>query len=293
MTLLSYEIFNQIIEQGNFARTAEVMNLTPSAISHAVSAMEEEIGTEVFVRDKNGVKLTPTGEQLYPYVRRVLRASNDFEDALDRMRGLESGIVKIGCTNTVCTAWMPEIIIGFKQIHPGIEVQVAQGSYSDVNEWTKRGVIDMGIISEKACTDLDFEKLYEDELLCVTPKDYFKENSKEITPSALEHQPFVVQQDSYDKDINSYLYSHNLEIRANCRISDEQSTLAMVECGEGVSIMPKMFMDASSYDVDTYPLKPKEYRILGLFYSDRTILSTAARALLKHIREYVKIWQQE
>ena len=54
MTLLSYEIFSQIIEQGSFAKAAEFMHLTPSAVSHAVSSMEEEIGPAVFVRDKNG-----------------------------------------------------------------------------------------------------------------------------------------------------------------------------------------------------------------------------------------------
>lgn len=293
MTLLSYEIFSQIIEQGSFAKAAEFMHLTPSAVSHAVSSMEEEIGTAVFVRDKNGIKLTATGEQLYPYIRKILQANNGLNQTLDNMRGLETGFVKIGCTNTVCLAWMPDIITGFNKIHPNIQLQIFQGSYTDVCEWAKRGSIDIGIISEKACEGLEFEALYKDELLCVSPKGFFDKNITKITPEELKNQPFVVQQDSYNKDVNSYLYEHQLEVRANCHILDEQSTIAMVQCGAGLSIMPTLFIKTNTANVDTYPLEPKEYRVLGICYSDKALLSTAAQALSSHIREYIDSWEQE
>lgn len=302
MTLLSYEIFNNIVQYKSFAKAAQVMHLTPSAISHSVSSMEEEIGTALFVRDKSGVKLTTTGEELYPYINRILQANASLKQALDNLNGLEAGFVKIGCTNTVCIAWMSDIISGFKKLNPNISLQVFQGSYSDVNNWVKRGVIDVGIISEKACDSLEFEELYRDELVCVAPKGYFHRDVNKITPNELTDQPFVVQQDSYNKDVNSYLYEHQLEVRANCHILDEQSTIAMVECGAGLSIMPMLFVGANiSSDsrgehvsnVDIYPLDPKEYRILGLCYTDKSLLSTAARALSLYIKEYITQWRQE
>ncbi len=295
MTLLSYQIFNQIIKQGSFAKAAEVMHLTPSAVSHSVSSMEEEIGTAVFVRDKNGVRLTPTGEQLYPYIRRILQANEGLNQTLEEMKGLDVGFVKVGCTNTVCLTWMPGIIKSFNELHPGISLQVFQGSYSDVNDWVKTGTIDIGIISEKACDGVEFDELYADELVCVAPKAHFPHRIKKITPKELLNQPFVVQQDSYNKDVNSYLYENKLEVRANCHILDEQSTIAMVQCGAGLSIMPMLFvgssLNAQMASVDIYPLEPKEYRILGLCYLDKKLLSTAANALSDHIREYVKTWR--
>lgn len=295
MTLLSYQIFNQIIKQGSFAKAAEVMHLTPSAVSHSVSSMEEEIGTAVFVRDKNGVRLTSTGEQLYPYIRRILQANEGLNQTLEEMKGLDVGFVKVGCTNTVCLTWMPGIIKSFNELHPGISLQVFQGSYSDVNDWVKTGTIDIGIISEKACDGVEFDELYADELVCVAPKAHFPHRIKKITPKELLNQPFVVQQDSYNKDVNSYLYENKLEVRANCHILDEQSTIAMVQCGAGLSIMPMLFvgssLNAQMASVDIYPLEPKEYRILGLCYLDKKLLSTAANALSDHIREYVKTWR--
>ena len=74
MTLLEYRIFHTVIEQGSFARAAQVLHLTPSAISHAVSSMEEACGFALFVRGKGGVSLTRSGEALYPVIRQVLNA---------------------------------------------------------------------------------------------------------------------------------------------------------------------------------------------------------------------------
>ena len=54
MTLLEYRIFHTVVEQGSFARAAQMLHLTPSAISHAVSSMEEACGFALFVRGKIG-----------------------------------------------------------------------------------------------------------------------------------------------------------------------------------------------------------------------------------------------
>ena len=54
MTLLEYRIFHTVTQQGSFARAAQILHLTPSAISHAVSSMEESCGFSLFVRGKGG-----------------------------------------------------------------------------------------------------------------------------------------------------------------------------------------------------------------------------------------------
>ena len=72
MTLLSYQVFKAVVEQESFQKAAEVLNLTPSAVSHAVSSMEKELGFSLFTRNKAGVSLTNYGERLLPYINAVL-----------------------------------------------------------------------------------------------------------------------------------------------------------------------------------------------------------------------------
>ena len=71
MTLLACQIFSTIAHEGSFARTAEQLHLTPSAISHAVSTMEAECGFPLFTRTKSGVTMTAAAENLLPAIQRL------------------------------------------------------------------------------------------------------------------------------------------------------------------------------------------------------------------------------
>ena len=82
MTLLSYQVFQTVVEQGSFQKAAEVLHLTPSAVSHAVSAMEQELGFSLFTRNKGGVSLTNYGEHLLPYMNAVLNSDESLKQAI-------------------------------------------------------------------------------------------------------------------------------------------------------------------------------------------------------------------
>ena len=66
MTLFSYEIFDAVARQGSFNKAAQQLHLTPSAISHAIAVMEEELGFALFNRGKNGVSMTSYGASRTP-----------------------------------------------------------------------------------------------------------------------------------------------------------------------------------------------------------------------------------
>ena len=287
MTLLSYEIFQSIIDNGSFAKAASALHLTPSAVSHSISGMEEEIGFPLFIRNKNGVQLTSAGEEISPYIQKIVSSNNSLAQAVAQMQGLQTGTVRVGCTNTVCLTWIPHILKTFKDDYPQIDVEIFQGSYDDVIAWIKNGNIDLGIVSEAASEKLPFIPLYQDSLVCLVPKGYMPKDTKCMSPENLKGQPFVIQQDSCDIDIMNFLNKYHLSIRANCHILDDQSSIAMVECGAGISIMPELIFETVKSNVDVYPIEPRQYRTLGICSQNRDFMSPAAKVMLKHIKNYV------
>ena len=66
MTLLTYQVFKTVADIGSFHKAADILGLTPSAISHAISSMETELGFSVMTRGKNGIALTNTGNIYCP-----------------------------------------------------------------------------------------------------------------------------------------------------------------------------------------------------------------------------------
>lgn len=287
MTLLSYEIFQTIIEQGSFAKAAAMLHLTPSAISHTVSSMEEEIGCALFARSKSGVSLTVAGQQLYPYIQKIITGNKNLQQAIASLNGLSTGRVKVGCTNTVCLSWIPHIIQKFQEDYPQIDIEIFQGSYTDTTVWIRNGIIDFGIISQAATEGLPFLPLYRDDLMCVVPKGYMPSCTQYMTPDDLKHQPFVIQQESCDIDITNFLNKYHLCVRANCHVLDDQSAMAMVECGAGICIMPELFTKTVSCSVDIYPIRPQEFRVLGVCCMNMELLSPAAREMIKCIKHYL------
>lgn len=233
MTLLEYRIFHTVIAQGSFARAAQVLHLTPSAISHAVSSMEEACGFALFVRGKGGVSLTRNGEALYPMIRQVLNADEALGQTIDELKGMQRGTVRIGAFNSVCMTWLPELVTSFKKKFPGVEIEINQGTYDDVVQWLKTGVADIGFLSTHSARDLCVTPLYRDRMMCVVPKGFKTRNPGFITPEEMRQETFVIQGDATDADIQAFLAKYRLTVRASCRVNDDLSTIAMVESGFG------------------------------------------------------------
>ena len=137
MTLFSYEIFDAVARQGSFNKAAQQLHLTPSAISHAIAVMEEELGFALFNRGKNGVSMTSYGASLYPSIRDVLNSDEALKQSIARLNGLEKGKVKLGVFNSVCASLLPGLLKSFMTHYPQIELEVYQGSCEPVR-WISR-----------------------------------------------------------------------------------------------------------------------------------------------------------
>lgn len=290
MSLLSYQVFKTVVEQGSFIKASEVLSLTPSAVSHAVSSMEKELGFQLFIRNKRGVSLTNYGEHLFPYVNAVINSNESLQQVISQFNGLQKGSVKLGCFSSVCTNWIPDIVESFKQQYENITIEIYQGTYDDVIAWIKNGVVDLGFLSVSSAGNLSITPLYKDPLLCVVPKGFKKSGTKKyITLDEIRDHVFVSQRESCDADIQNFLQKYDLNVKSSCHVVDDLSTIAMVASGFGICIMPKLVMNDIPYPVDIYPIRPSECRIIGLSVLNSDFMAPAAKILHQHI---VKMYEK-
>ena len=282
MTLLSYQVLKTVADQGSFRKAAELLGLTPSAVSHAVSSMEKELGFFVFNRGKNGVMLTNYGERLLPYVNAVLNSDESLQQAVAEFNGLKQGRIKIGCFSSVCTNWMPELIHAFAKSYPAIEMEIFQGTYDDVSYWIKNGVVDVGFLSVSSAGEIPIVPLYKDPLLCVVPKGLRTRQGRMEVEELREYQ-FVTQRESTDADIQNFMKEHDLNVTSNYHVVDGLSTVAMVAHGFGICLMPEMVMQDIPYEVDCFHLKEDAYRIIGLAALDFEAMAPAVRMFYEQV----------
>ena len=287
MTLLTYQVFKTVAEIGSFHKAADILGLTPSAISHAISSMESELGFSVVTRSKSGVTLTNYGEHLLPYINAVLNSDESLKQVIDEMNGLKTGKVKIGVFSSVCTSWLPEILISFREKYEGITIEVFQGTYDDVAYWIKNAVVDLGLLSVSSAKDIPIQPLYRDPLMCVMPKGIKDASNPDFVDiEEMRVHTFVTQRDCTDADIQNFLKKNHLRIQSNYHVVDDLSTIRLVEKGFGICLMPKLVMQDIPYEVDVYPIQPEACRIIGIAAMNPDFMAPAVRTMYKHIMEH-------
>ena len=286
MTLFSYEIFDAVARQGSFNKAAQQLHLTPSAISHAIAVMEEELGFALFNRGKNGVSMTSYGASLYPSIRDVLNSDEALKQSIARLNGLEKGKVKLGVFNSVCASLLPEILKGFMNQYPQIEVEVYQGTYDDVKEWLRTGQVDLAFLSNNCKEEFTLTELFKEPLLCITPTDWPEPAGGVMTPALMDGQNFVVQWDATDAEMRQFLKKYGISTERRCHVIDDQSNVAMVEAGLGISIMPQLLLRHCNAHVKIYPIEPEEYRVVGLAVQRPTAMAPAVEQMFRHIVEF-------
>lgn len=287
MSLESYKVFNAVVKYQSFIRAAEIVNLTPSAVSRSIASLENTLGFQLFVRSRKGVQLTREGELIIPSVHAILNAEEQLQQISSEINGLERGTVVLGAFSSVCNNWIPTIIRSFKTLYPQINVHIMQGDYSDVVYWASNGIIDIGFASLPVDEDLFSTPLIEDRLLCVTPKTFMPKNTEYVTIKDIQTQPFVIQREGYNADTLALIKKYNLSIQPEYFIDDDQSILALVESGLGISIMPELILKKVSYNINVFPLEPNEFRTIGLIAQHKQLLSPATKKMYEHIIDLV------
>ena len=290
MTLFSYEIFDAVARQGSFNKAAQQLHLTPSAISHAIAVMEEELGFALFNRGKTGVTMTSYGASLYPSIRAVLNSDEALKQSVARLNGLEKGKVKVAAFNSVCTCLLPGILKSFKAQYPQIEVEVYQGTYDDMKDWLRNGQTDIAFLSFGCREEFALTELFAEPLRCITPKGWPAPPDGIMTPELMNGQDFVVQGDATDAEMRQYLKKHKISTERRCHVLDDLSNLAMVEAGMGISIMPEMLLKTCTSEVDIYPLSPAENRVVGITSQRPGAMAPAVEQMFHHIVEYCRTY---
>lgn len=146
MTLEQLRIFAAVADKQHVTRAASELNLTQSATSAAVAALEERYGVKLFDRVGRGIVLTHTGRTFLAEARAVLARAHAAEQVLRDLAGLKMGKLVIGASQTVANYWLPSRLQAFQAAYPGVDVEVRIANTERVAANVLEGQADIGFI---------------------------------------------------------------------------------------------------------------------------------------------------
>jgi DNA-binding transcriptional LysR family regulator len=146
MTLEQLRIFVAVAEKQHVTRAASELNLTQSATSAAIAALEARYGIKLFDRIGRGIALTRTGQDFLVEARAVLARARDATQVLNDLAGLKRGSLSIAASQTVGNYWLPRCIQAFHAAYPGIELRLAISNTEQVAKMVIDGSADLGFV---------------------------------------------------------------------------------------------------------------------------------------------------
>ena len=173
MTLEQLRIFVAVAERQHVTRAATQLNLTQSAVSSAVAALETRHDVKLFDRVGRSIVLNQVGEAFLKEARAVLARAAAAEAALADFGGLRRGLLSVSASQTIASYWLPQRLAAFRTAWPGVEVQVDIANTAEVGEAVLDGSAELGFVEGEVEEGvLSRRRIGADKLVVVVGRDH-------------------------------------------------------------------------------------------------------------------------
>lgn len=169
MNLVWLRSFCTLVEVGHFTRTAERLNMTQSGVSQHIRKLEQQLGTELLLREGKQFTLSEAGEKLYGKAKLALQQLEDLEQSVKQDPPYE-GLVRIMSPGSIGLKLYPQLL-ALQHKHPKLVIDYRFAPNADIEQAIAESTADLGLVSSSPdLADVDSCAIAEEELLLVSPK---------------------------------------------------------------------------------------------------------------------------
>lgn len=285
MTLTQLEIFSKLAELKNFTLTAQQLNISQSAISHALKSLEKKWETQLFYRNNNEVELTAAGQGLLPYVNEMLNVSTIIHQQVMDIKGFKTGSLRIGSFGASSSnVLLPLILENFSREYPEIDVLIFEGTDKEVLQWIDERKVDLGfvVLSESR---FDTFAVLEDIFVALIPKHLPIAQQAAVKLEELMDYPFILTNAGSQNHVLELFRAAQLIPQVKYHLSQILSILNMVNSNAAVSIVADLSLDQNILqlypNIVKRPLSPNIKRSIGLAVKNKQQMTPIAKAFIE------------
>ena len=289
MDIRELKTFVAVADAESFTRAGMKLDISQSAVSQHVRALETEIGSALFNRSgrsKRSVGLTQAGDVLLPYAKQILAKVDEALAVVSDYEAAGRGRVAIGAGGAVCHHILPAVLREFRSRFGRVEVQVRSGFTNETLGRTIEGTVDIGIlVLPIKKSNIATITLGRDELVAIAPPGHAWESLERVQATDIAGDRLVV----YERNsqtfhiIERFLLEQGVFPSFGMEIDDIEAVKKMVEAGLGVAVVPSWSVRAetSSGKLLARPLgNTGLFRNWGLAQRRDELLTASQRGLI-------------
>ncbi|MEM6713536.1 MAG: LysR family transcriptional regulator [Cyanobacteria bacterium P01_D01_bin.6] len=255
-----------IADTGTFSDAALQLDLSQSAVSHAIATLEDELGVVLLTRGRQGATLTPLGEAVTAEAQSMMQSLEKVGQLAQQARGLQQGTVRIAGFRSVATHILPEVIQQFRDDYPGIQVKIEEYHQSQqVEREVRQGNADIGFTYLPTTPEfLAWELLRDRYLLLLSPhSDYL--NGPNSWERLVQLPLILAPTDDGCRDIIEQHIAHfHLAVQPAYEVREDSTILSMVQQGLGATIMAQLAAEPIPANLRVAELPTPLVRVIGV-----------------------------
>nr|WP_243435137.1 MULTISPECIES: LysR family transcriptional regulator [unclassified Pseudomonas] len=232
-------IFQAVAEEGSITRAAERLHRVPSNLSTRLKQLEEQLGVELFVRERQRLQLSPAGKVLLDYTGKLFALRDQARAAV--MGGQPAGDFVLGTLYSTAAIHLPALLARYHKQYPAVNLQVQSGPSGELLEGLVSGRLDAALVDgPPQLAGIDGVPLCDERLVLISEADHPPiRSAKEVEGRAV----FTFRHGcAYRARLEAWFVHYQAAMGRAMEIESYQGMLACVIAGSGVALMSESML---------------------------------------------------
>ncbi|HKM03692.1 MAG TPA: LysR family transcriptional regulator [Lachnospiraceae bacterium] len=243
-----YYIFFTVSRCKNISGAAKELFISQPAVSKAISRLEENLSTLLFIRSSRGVTLTLEGELLYKQISSAFASIKYGEEQLKKVTSFGTGQIKIGVSSTLCKYILLPYLKKFSRENPYIKISIACQPTDQTIQDLQKGTIDIGLIGEPLSKyPISFQPIKEIQDVFVATQSYLKHFDSELmnSHSILSNATLMLldQNNITRKYIDTYLHYNDIRNEQLIEVTTMDLLIEFAKIDLGIACVIESFVE--------------------------------------------------
>ena len=283
-----HNVIKTVYEMKSISCAANKLNYTQSAVSQIIKGFEKEVGVKIFKRSKSGVELMPNAEEIMKCIIEICDLEEKINNISDNLTSLDTGYIRIGTIQSIAYNWLPKILDRFSEDYPNISFDIIVDKFDELVKKVKSNQLDIIFVSEYSVPDMNFVKLYIDELVLITPVKHKLSSQITVPISKLKDEKFILSADGLSYETGIIFNRNGIDPEIKYKVNEDFTVIKLVESGFGVAILPKLLLENTPFNVSIRNFSEHYNRVLGVAYSKDIELTPVVEMFINYVKDAVE-----
>lgn len=281
--------FLAVAEKGSITQAAKALNIAQPALSISIKKFEQSLGVTLFRREDKRVSLTKEGETLLVHARRVIQQLHDAQLAINELKGLAKGEVRLGTPSMMGSYFFPRIVMAFKSQFPDLKLTLVEAGTQSVRNMLLNGQLDIGVIScDNVPEDLETDHLFTSQMVAVVAPEHELAQRKKLTfDEFFKHDLVMFQRGYFHREfLDQVSEDHGFTMKSSFETNLLPLILSIVKQEFAITALLEL-VTQNERDVVGIPFDPPVTLDLALAWRKEGYLSIADRTFIEFTKRYL------